>query len=127
MSVEEKFWSCPFDVGVEGRKPQVDLILAIMHVPWRIVRDEHIHGRKFQHVPLDFRLFEKIVATGLVLPGATKTAEHYASESKYTQVQISNRRRKGGAGIVVAFDCYNLAAVTLLRGFENDGVGEVAT
>jgi hypothetical protein len=126
VAVEEETRLGSRDVVAEGDEAQVDLVVAVMHEARRVVRHEKVHGGKAGHELFHLVLLEQVVAPGLVFPGAAEAAEGESVELKRRHVQVTDGCAKWRARIMVAFDRENVATAAPLRGFQNDGVGQVA-
>src|SRR6185295_4051419 len=126
MTVKHEPGLRTFNVLVKGGKSDVYLIFTIMHVARRIVRDENVHGRKARQKLLNLAVIKEVIATRLVFPGTTKSAEPEAPELEDFHVQVPNWGRKWGAGIVVALDCNDFTAMTAFRRFEDYKVRKIS-
>lgn len=125
VAVQEEFGLRVCDVVAERGEADVDFVVAVMDKPRRIVGDENVHWREIGQRLFDLGLLKEVIAARLVFPGAAKAAESDVSKSEGGAVHVANRRSEWGAGVVIAFDCENLAAVASVCDLKNGVVGEV--
>ena len=77
VSVDEQPRSCALDVANERLETKMNIIVAVVDVPWRVVGDKDIDGRKGRQQMLDLWLLVKVVAAWLIAPrGSRRSARH---------------------------------------------------
>ena len=126
MPVEEESRLRSHDVGVEGGEADVNLVVAVMDQPGRVVCHEDIHWGERVQVVLDFVLLEQVIALGLVFPRAAKAAKCYTAELKGGQVEVADGGTKWRAGVMVAFHGDDFTTGALGGDTEDDVVRQVA-
>jgi hypothetical protein len=120
MAMKEKLRFCSLDVTVEGSKPDVNVVVAVMDQSRRIMGYENVHSRKYVQRARNLSLLKQIVATGFIFPGTTETSKLESSKLMDAEVQILDCSRKRGAGIVIAFYGEDFSAMTLPCHFKNN-------
>ena len=68
VPVQEQPWLNAVDILQARVEAEVDLILAVMDMPRRVVRDEHVNGWETREQPPGLGLVVEVVAPRLVLP-----------------------------------------------------------
>jgi hypothetical protein len=126
MPVDEKPGLCPLDVAIERLEADVNLRVALVHAPGRIVGHENVHGRETGQQSLDFLLLVQVVPPWLLAPRSVEAAEAHPVHGLDPEVQVGDRRRKRPSAVMVAFDGKNVAALCQLRRFQNYEVSYIA-
>jgi len=126
MPVEQVLGMSASHVGIERSKPQMDVVFTVVNKTRRIVRHENIDPGKFREGVLHFRLFEQVVASRFVFPGAAKPSEGDAMNCVCAQVQVYDRSWELGAAIVVAFYGEDMLATATLCRAQDDIVRQIA-
>lgn len=104
MAVEKEARLGALDVRGEGFEADVNVIVSVVNVAWRIVGNKHVNRWKCGEHSGHLVLGVEMMAARLVLPRALKAAEGQSSEGFKMEVQIDNRSRKWRVAVVVSFD-----------------------
>lgn len=126
MAVKKEFRFQFRDVIVERDEAGVNIVVAVMNEPWRIVSEENVNGRECLQESLNVALLEEVVPHGFVFPRAAKTAKHHTAKWKRPQVKIPNRLGERRTAIVVAFDREGFATTAPCGDPQNGFVWQVA-
>ena len=102
MTVEKPSGSSFGDIAVEGREPDVNLVVAVMGESRRVMGNENVYLWKVEQQRFDFLLLKKVVALGLVFPRPAEPAKRQPAKLKRSQVQVIYRFGEFGAGIMIA-------------------------
>jgi hypothetical protein len=126
MTMQKQSWPCSLDTTHKCTKAKMDLVIAVVGHSRRVVRNKDVNRRKLGKKAIYLRLLEKIVSFRLVLPRTAKTTERETKCLASAQVQISNRRFKGSAAIVIPFHSEHFQTPRSTGDSQDDLVEKVA-
>ena len=127
MPVQEELRLRSHDVTVEGGEADVNLVVAVVHEPRRVLCHEHIYRRESLQMLLHLVLLKQVITFGLVLPRAAEPAKSDGAELKRRQMKVTDGGTKRGTRVVGAFHGEDFATGTLGGNAEDDVVRQVAT
>ena len=127
MTVKKQLRLCSLNVVAEGGETDVNLVVSVVDKSWGVVGYKNVHWWKCCHMFIHFRLFKKVVASGLVLARSAEAAEGNSAELVSDKVQVTYRGSEWCAGIVIAFHGEDFSTATTCCDLEDDVVGQVST
>lgn len=125
MAVKEQARLDATNVTNKCLEAQMNVIVSVVNVAWRIVSDEHINRRKSRKKLCDLILIVEKVTSRLVSPRTAETAKSQAAETLCAKMQVNNGSRKRTSAVVIAFNGENARALHHLCSLQNDQVCHV--
>ena len=104
MSVEKEARLDATNIAAKRLETQMDVIVSVMNVAWRIMCHEHIYRRKRSKKRSHLILAVQMVTAWLVAPRTAETAESQTAETLCAKVQVNDWSWEWTSAVVITFD-----------------------
>jgi len=122
VTVKEQSRLYATNVAAKCLEAQMNLILSVVDVAWRIVCDEHVNWRKCRNQAFNLILVVEKVTSWLVTPRASEATENQATIALCAKMQIKYGGWKRASAIVIALNGKAARALCHLCRLQNDAV-----